>query len=61
MPMEANMSVEDISKAQGKANVKYELAKQIRQLLDEARRIYGSQEWDDDDLENEILELISQE
>ena len=38
--------------------MKFELAKQIRALLDEARKKYGADDWDSDDIENEISEMV---
>lgn len=37
----------------------YETAKKIRQLLDEARKQYGESEWDDNDCEGTVLELVT--
>jgi hypothetical protein len=55
------MSVKDIEKRQVKDSVKFELAKKIRAMLDEARKQYGPTEWDDDGVESEIVELVTAE
>jgi hypothetical protein len=41
--------------------VKYDIAAKIRELLDEARKAYGPTQWDEDDMENEILNLVTDE
>jgi hypothetical protein len=43
-----------------KLNLKFETAKKIRELLDEAKKAYGS-DWEDDDMESSILELVTEE
>lgn len=55
------MTVTKIEKAKEKAMMKFELAKQIRELLDAARKEYGATDWDDDDMEAGILELVTEE
>lgn len=47
--------------AQKKANVKFELALKIRELLDAAKKEYGSTEWADDDIETSVIELVTGE
>lgn len=47
--------------AQKKANVKYEIALKIRELLDAAKKEYGATEWNDDEMESKIVELITEE
>ncbi|MEO7895888.1 MAG: hypothetical protein ABIR65_01195 [Pseudolysinimonas sp.] len=54
------MTTTNISKAQEKANVPFEVAKKIRQLLDEAKKAYGSG-WDDADVEGKIMELVTED
>jgi len=44
-----------------KLNAKYDTAKKIRELLDEARKQYGPQDWDDEDIESQVLELVNEE
>lgn len=41
--------------------VKFEAAKTIREALDRAREAYGCEDWDESDLETEILELVTAE
>lgn len=55
------MTKNQIEKRQQQQNVPYELAKQIRQLLDEARKQYGPTDWDGDDIEVKIAELVFDE
>lgn len=52
------------SKIQKKAEremKKFELAKQIREMLDAARKEYGPTDWDDDDIESQIAEMVFEE
>lgn len=53
------MTSKQIENARMKYNVKFEIAKQIRELLDAARKEYGPTEWDDNDMETEVLELVT--
>jgi hypothetical protein len=55
------MTTKQIEAAQKRGNVKFEVAKQIRQLLDEAKKTHGftSDEWPD--VEGEIVELVTGE
>jgi hypothetical protein len=55
------VTTKQIEASRVKANIKFELAKQIRDLLDAARKDFGAQDWDDNDMENEILELVTSE
>lgn len=43
-----------------KSNIKYEVAKKIRQLLDDSKKEYG-EGWADDDVETQIIELATGE
>lgn len=54
------MTIKEIQVAQDKNNIQFETAKKIRQLLDDAKKSYGS-EWLDDDIENKIIELATGE
>lgn len=54
------MTTTNISKAQARANIRFETAKQIRALMDEAKKSYGPG-WEDDDMEAGILELVTEE
>lgn len=53
------MSTKKITAEQEKLNVKFELAKQIRQMIDEAKKKFGS-DWDEQ-WESEIAELVFDE
>lgn len=55
------MTAAKIQKEAERAMRKFEVAKQIRELLDAARKDYGPTDWDDDDLESSILDLVSEE
>lgn len=55
------MTLKQIEARQMKENVPFELAKKIRVLLDEARKAYGAAEWDDDGMEEKIVELVTEE
>jgi len=52
------MTLKQIEARQMKENVPFELAKKIRTILDEARKAYGPGEWDDDDVESKIVDLV---
>lgn len=54
------MTVEQIQIRQQQAAVKFEVAAQIRKWLDDAKREWrGEDDWDD--VETEILELVSED
>lgn len=55
------MTTTQISKKAARAMTKFEIAKQIRELLDAAKKAYGATEWTDEDLEGQILELVTEE
>lgn len=55
------MTIKQIEAKQMQANLVFETAKKIRTLLDEARKAYGSEAWDDDDKQTEVLELVTEE
>jgi hypothetical protein len=55
---ERPMTSQQIQEQAARAMVKYEVARQIRELLDAAREKYGASDWDSDDLEYETLELV---
>jgi len=55
------MTIKQIERAQMRANIPFELAKKIRTMLDDARKEYGASEWDDDDVESKIVELVTGE
>ena len=54
------MTAEDIDVRKERAALKFDVAKQIRQLLDAAQEKYGD-EWDADGIEAEILELVTED
>lgn len=41
--------------------IKFETARSVRELLDAAREKYGADDWDEADLESEVLELVTAE
>lgn len=43
-----------------KSNIKYEAAKKIRQIIEDAKKEYG-EGWTDDDVETQIIELVTGE
>ena len=53
------MTTAQITEAQAKAAIKYEIAKQIRNMLDTAKKTYGATAWDADDVETEIIDLVT--
>lgn len=55
------MTSTSIQKKQARENTVYETAKQIRDLLDKARESYGTEAFDEGDIESTILELVTSE
>lgn len=55
------MTANQIENVQKQANLPYEVAKQIRAILDQARKDYGAADWDGDDVEAKIVELVTEE
>jgi hypothetical protein len=55
------MTLKQIATMQEKANIAFELAAQIRKLLDAARKEYGANEWDENEIETKIAELAFDE
>lgn len=53
------MKATQIEKAQERAAVPYQVALQVRALLDEARAKYGPGDWDADDVEEKVVELVT--
>lgn len=53
------MTVNEIEKAQKREDIKFETATAIRSLLDSARGKYGTERWDDNDTEGEILKMVT--
>ena len=56
-----DMNAAKIEAAKVKAAIPYEVAKQIRELLDQARKSYGPSDWDGDDIEARVIELVTEE
>lgn len=52
------MTTDKIQTAADRAQVKYTIAKQIRELLDQARKDFGPKDWDADDMDAEISALV---
>lgn len=50
-----------MTEEQRRTALKFETAKQIRTLLDTARKSYGAEQYDADDIETAILELVTEE
>lgn len=46
---------------QDKVRIVYETAARIRLALDEARKAYGAEAWDDDDIQTKVLDLVTEE
>jgi len=55
------MTIKGINQKQAQQSVKFEVAKRIRELLDVARKEYGADEWDGDEVENEVVELVTED
>jgi hypothetical protein len=55
------MTTKEIEKKMSQERIPYETAIKIRELLDAARKEYGGQEWDDNDHESKVLELVTEE
>ena len=52
------MTAVQIEERQARANVPFEVAKQIRELLNAAKKDYGAKDWVDDDVECTIQALV---
>lgn len=55
------MTSKQIEAKMAKEVLVYETAKKIRELLDEARKAYGPNDWDEADRESQVLELVTEE
>ncbi|WP_437948621.1 hypothetical protein WME98_49895 [Sorangium sp. So ce296] len=55
------MTIEQIEERQAMEMLKYETAKKIRTLLNEARERAAAADWDEDEFESAILELVTEE
>lgn len=40
------------------ARIPFEAAEKIREILDKAREEYGADEWDDEDVDTKVSELV---
>jgi hypothetical protein len=55
------MTTKEIETKMNRERIPYETAIKIRTLLDEARKSYGAEDWDDSDKESEVLSLVTDE
>lgn len=55
------MTIDQIHAVQAQTNVKYDLAKKIREILDAGAEHYGAEQWEEDSVESEVLELVTGE
>ncbi len=55
------MTTKEIEARKQKVLVKFEIAKQIRDILDQAEKAYGKDAWTEDDMETEISQLVFEE
>lgn len=55
------MTQNQIERRMQQEMVPYQLAKQIRELLDQAKKAYGAQDWADSEVETKIAELVFEE
>jgi hypothetical protein len=44
-----------------RVELRFGTAQKIREMLDDARKQYGAEEWDSNDLESEVLNLVTEE
>jgi hypothetical protein len=54
------MTTKQIEARQMQETIVFETAKKIRALLDEARKAYGAEDWDDNDKETAVIELVTE-
>ena len=52
------MTANKIEAAAKKAQLPFEIAKQIREMLDQAKKAYGASDWNDEMIEEEIQRLV---
>ena len=55
------MTTTQITAAAKRETIKHEAAAKIRAVLEEARKAYGEAKWDDGEVENAVLELVTEE
>jgi hypothetical protein len=53
--------MKQIEEAKRAAAVPFDVALQLRKVLDDARTAYGAKRWDEDDLESQVLDLLTGE
>jgi hypothetical protein len=56
-----DMDVKAILNRKAAEEILYDTAIQIRQILEAARKAYGPSDWDGDDLDAQVLELVTEE
>ena len=52
------MTSKEIEKRAQKEMLPYTAAKQIREILDNVKRLYGEQDWEDSYIDDKIQELV---
>ena len=55
------MTTKQIEAKMNRDRIPYETAIKIRELLDAARKQYGADDWDGDDCESRVIELVTEE
>lgn len=55
------MTSTQIAKAQTRSQIPFTAALRIREVLDAARKEYGPTRYDDEDIESQIIELVTSE
>ena len=54
-----DLTITAIQQRRSRADLMHDTAAQIRELLDKARMQYGAEDYDDDEIESDILELVT--
>jgi hypothetical protein len=55
------MTTEQIHAKSVQAAIPFTVAARIRELLDQARDAYGHDDWDGDDCESRVLDLVTED
>ncbi len=55
------MTTEQIDAVLARESIKYEAAKAIREVLDKARAKFGAEAWDDNSVQDDVLNLVTEE
>jgi len=55
------MTKNQIAKKAEREAKKFEIAMQIREILDNAKKYYGAEDWEGDEIENQILDMVGSE